>query len=744
MLKDKLFLTLKFVGFLTLLVFLYACFVFFSFDKEEFLKEFQSRYSKLMLDRNEELLSVFLNDSQQWHLRAFEIPNKLKQAVILYEDKNFYSHFGVDFLALLRAFKNNLFSHKRSGASTISMQVIKLNEQNSRTYFNKFNEIIKALALERNFSKEEILSLYLSNAPYGSNLVGFEAARLFYLKNKELSWAEACTLAILPNNPSLINLKKNQNLLREKRDKLLHKMQEKGLFSKDLLKLSLKEPLPHFKSRKNLAPHLALELLQNENFVISSLDKNLQIKFETKAKEFSQKLKQKGILNLSILLLDTSTSKALAYVGSQDFYDISNLGQINGVKTKRSVGSTLKPFLFALSIDEGLIAPSSILLDVPTFFSNFNPQNANKKYHGLVEAKEALKRSLNVPFVSLLQDYGYEKFFFKIKDFLGFADENYQKYGLSFILGTKELSLEELSKLYLALANYGKISEISYKKNEILPFKKQIFTQGSAFLTLQTIKDVARIGLENFNQKEKIISYKTGTSYGRKDAWAMGVTPKYTLGVWVGNFSGEANANLFGVSVAGDLLFELLDFLSETNLEFAPSNDLSEIKLETRTNYRYENDFNATYTKTLFPKDAKPLRTSPFLKKVFEYNGREINSLDPNFKEAKAKIKLDLPLNALAFLKEQKISLKNQKNIKILYPNNGLNIVQAKDFEEKKGLLVKIANLKNEELFWYLNQNLIYEGKQTSQILSLNAGEYELFIVSLSGESSKVKFKVQK
>ncbi|WP_260604776.1 penicillin-binding protein 1C [Campylobacter sp. MIT 99-7217] len=738
---------LKFIGFLGLLFFVYVAFVFFSFDKDEFLDNFEARYSKLMLDRNEEILSVFLNDDEQWHLKASKIPDKLKQAVILYEDKNFYSHFGVDFLALFRAFKNNLFYAKRSGASTISMQVIKLNEKNPRTYFYKFHEIIKAFALEYHFSKDEILSLYLSNAPYGGNLVGYEAALLFYFDKKpdDITNAQAALLAVLPNNPGLINLEKNKTLLKEKRARLLGKMLEKGLISKDLFELSLREDLPSFKPRKNLAPHLALELLNDkQKFIISSIDKNLQSKFEAKAKEFSQKLMQKGIHNLSVLLLDTKSKKALAYVGSQDFYDILNLGQINGIKAKRSVGSTLKPFLFALSIDEGLIAPQSILLDVPTFFSNFNPQNANKKYYGLIPAKEALRRSLNVPFVSLLQAYGYEKFFFKIKDFLGFEDEDYKKYGLSFILGTKELSLEELSKLYLALANYGKMSEISYIRDENLTEQRQIFSKASAFLTLQSLKDLARVGLENFNKKEKIISYKTGTSYGRKDAWAMGATPKYTLGVWVGNFTGEANANLYGVSIAGDLLFELLGLLEDTDLEFEKSEDLIKIRVETKTHYRYDEELGGDFAEILYPKEAKPLRFSPFLKKVFMYENEEINSLHPHFKDAKLNLKLDLPLNALNFLQEQKINVKNQKNLQILYPSSGLNILQAKDFDSKKGLLIKIANLKNEKVFWYLNQRLIYEGSEKSQILDLNADEYELYLISESGEYDFVKFRIEK
>ncbi len=736
---------LKIFSFLLLFFLAYVFYVYFSFDKNTLLDDFKSRYSKILYDKNGEILSVFLNDEEQWHIKSTDIPKRLKIAVINYEDRKFYSHFGVDFLALMRAFVNNFNSTQRSGASTISMQTIKLWDKKDRTYFNKFNEIIQSFALENAFSKDEILKLYLSNAPYGGNLVGYEAAILFYFdKNpKDLTWAQAALLAILPNQPGLINLEKNKTKLLNKRNKLLAKLYERKLINKDIYELSLKEPLPNFKPRKNIAPHLALRLLNDDNKeIFSSIDKKIQLKIEKKAKEFSYTLQQKGIQNLAIILADTKTRKVLAYVGSQDFYDMVNLGQINGNTAKRSVGSTLKPFLYALSIDEGIIAPESILLDVPTFFSNFNPQNANKKYYGIISAREALQRSLNVPFVSLLQDYGYEKFFYKLKTFLNFEDENYKRYGLSLILGTKELSLEDLVKLYLGLANYGELANLSFIRDENLSGVTRMFSKGSAYLTLEAMKELQRVGLENYN-KEKIISWKTGTSYGRKDAWAIGATPKYTLGVWVGNFNGEANANLYGVSIAGDLLFEILGLLDEVDLEFAPSDDLMTIKLDSISKYRYNENLNTSYIHTLYPKEANILRTSPFLKKVYEYQGKELDSKDIHFKDAKAFIKLDLPAYALHFFQQRNFKFSSKKGVNIIYPKDNLKLILAKDLNGMKGLVAKVANLNNEKLFWYLNQKLIYEGNENTQNLNLKEGKYQLFIISQSGEQDTVWFEIK-
>ncbi|EGK8010386.1 penicillin-binding protein 1C [Campylobacter lari] len=723
--------------------FLSLCFyiglVYFSFDSKDL---FKGTYSKVLFDKNKEILSVFLDSNEQWHLESEFIPQKLKSAVLLYEDKNFYSHYGVDFLALIRAFKNNIFSSKRSGASTISMQTIKLLEQNKRTYFNKFNEIIKAFALESTYEKDEILKLYLNNAPYGGNLVGVASAGLFYFEKdlKDLTWSEAALLAVLPNNPGLINLEKNKDKLLKKRNVLLDRLFEKGYFSKDILTLAKAEKLPSFKTRKNLAPHLARRLLADKEKIISSIDKKIQIKFEEKAKEYSYKLEQKGIKNLAILLADTKTNKVLAYVGSNDFYDFASFGQVDGVMAKRSVGSTLKPLLFAFAIDEGFIVPESLMLDVPTFFSNFAPQNANKKYHGLISAKESLQKSLNIPFVSLLAEYGYEKFFYKLKDILGFEDENFKKYGLSLILGTKEFSLEDMVKIYLGLGNYGNFKELLYEKNTFVKKDKKLISDGASFLTLQTLKDLDRAGLRQYDFNT-IISWKTGTSYGRKDAWAIGTSPKYTLGVWVGNFNGEANANLYGVSIAGELFFELLALLEGVNLEFEKPSDLVTIKIENQTGYRY--DYKFDFKEVLYPQSANVLRTSPFLKEVFMYKNKEVDSLDENFIHAKKKIILNLPSNAQAFFAKERQNLQNyNQNLKIIYPLNNLNIILPKDLKGSQKLLIKLTNPRKEKLFWYLNQELIFEGKEESLALNLKKGKYTLNIISENGQSDFITFNI--
>lgn len=268
-----------------------------------------------------------------------------------------------------------------------------------------------------------------------------------------------------------------------------------------------------------------------------------------------------------------------------------------------------------------------------------------------------------------------------------------------------------------------------------------MFSKGSAYLTLDTMKELKRVGVEQFNQRDKIISWKTGTSYGRKDAWALGATPRYTLGVWAGNFTGEANANLYGVSVAGELFFELLNLLDGVSEEFVASDDLMTLKIDSATGYRY--DLPVKFSFAPYPKDAKALRVSPYLKKVFEFEGVEVDSRHLNFKNATPKIKLDLPLHALAFLKESGVKFEKSKSVKILYPTKNLHIVATRDLHAKNALIVRVANLKDENLFWYLNNSLVYEGKDKSKEFDLKAGKYELFIISQSGQSDEISFWVE-
>lgn len=739
-----------------ILLFGISGYIYFNFNIYNVEKIFEDRYSVSVLDDKGEIIGVSLNKDEQWHLKSIdEIPEKLKISVINYEDKDFYKHFGVDFTSLVRAVRDNLIKRRKTGASTITMQVAKSLKPKERNIFNKYIEIIQAIKIDKFFEKDEILRMYLNNAPYGGNIVGYKTASYLYFQKKpdELTWGESTLLAVLPNSPGLMNVEKNQNKLLKKRDFLLKKLYDKKIINKRQYEISLKEPLPDKRySFKNLAPHLTRRVIEErkEKIIKTTIDSELQEKIEKISKDYSDFLKTQGIKNLSVLLIDNKSSEIKSYVGSQDFYDFENNGQVDGIMAKRSPGSLLKPFLYAAAIDEGLIAPCSKVPDVPLYFVNFSPQNANKKYYGIVEIQDALIKSLNIPFVGLLKEYGEEKFFYFLKEVLGFSDDNPSRYGLSLILGTKEFTMEEIGKLYSGLANFGDFRSPIYIDVGTRNFSKEsrYLSKGSSYLTLNTIKKLERPGMETLYKEKNPISWKTGTSHGRRDGWAVGVTPDWTLVVWVGNFTGEGNSNLTGVYSAGNLLFRIMKILPKKQKEFQKPNNLVKIKVDEETGYRLK--YQIPSKEILYPIDAKPLRTSPYYKKIFvDDNGQEIDSRDENFLNRKEKIILNYPIEVINFFIRNGFDVSNifgntskKKGIKIIYPTNGLRITIPKDFDGEKDLIIKIANLKNQNFYWYLNGEYLYKTRDREKNLKLGNGKYQLTIISEEGDMEKINFEI--
>ena len=744
----------KIILFFTIIVFIITCGIYVRFDAENTEKIFEDRYSVSVLDNNGNIIGVYLNKDEQWHLKSTDkIPEKLKRAVMVFEDKNFYSHKGVDFSAVIRAVKDNIFEKRRTGASTITMQAVKMAQPKERSYFNKYLEIVHAFKLEKYYKKDEILKMYLNNAPYGGNIVGYKTASYMYFRKspKELTWGEAALLAVLPNSPGLMNVEKNREKLIEKRNFLLKKLYKENFIDERQYRISLKEPVPDKRySFPVIAPHLARRLV-NENkdkkIIKSTIDSEIQKKTEKAVKDYSEFLKLSGINNTAVLIINNKNYEVTAYVGSQDFYDFENNGQVDGITAKRSPGSLLKPFLYAKVIDEGIAAPQSKIPDIPLYFSNFSPQNANKKYYGMVEMRDALIKSLNIPFVELLKDYGEDKFFYFLKDILNFEDKNPERYGLSLILGTKEFTMEEIGILYSGLANYGNFKNLKYTE-ESTEEGRQLFTKGASYLTLITMRELERPGMEKFYREKNPVSWKTGTSHGRRDGWAAGVTPEWTVVVWTGNFTGEGNPNLTGVYTGGNLLFNILKFLPKTEKEFVMPNDLEKIKVDRETGYRLKYDI--PYKEIFYPKDAKPLKVSPYYKKIFvNKNGEETDSRDESFNEREEKYILLYPLEVVNYFVRENLDVSNifsektaEKTIKFIYPKNNLKIIVPKDFDGEKSLIVKIANIKNRELYWYVNKEYAGKSREKERSFNLKKGNYEITVVSEKGETAKINFQV--
>ena len=736
-----------------LLIFAFIYRVYSKFDVIEMQKDIEKRYSQVVLDDKDGLLGAYLNKDEQWQIKSEDdIPKRLKLAVLTFEDKDFYQHSGIDIKAILRAIKTNVTTSKRVGASTITMQVAKLYKNRPRDYKSKILEMIEAKKIDDNMSKDEILKTYLNNAPYGGNIVGYKTASLLYFKKEpiNLTWAEGALLAVLPNSPGLMHIEKNREKLLNKRNQLLKKMYDDKILTKSQYNLSLKEKLPIKRYYFDMAaPHLTRRLkleYPNNTIIKSTINRELQDKIEKIVKNYGEHLDNKGIKNACAIIIDNKSGEVKAYVGSQDFYDFSRNGQVDGISSYRSVGSVLKPFLYALAIDEGLIVSKSKLLDIPLYFSNFNPQNANKKYRGFVEAKEALQKSLNIPFVNLLNEYGEDRFFFFLKNVVGFKDSDYSKYGLSLILGTKEMKVEDIAKLYYGLSQYGDFKDISYIKNDKKFKENQLISKGASYITLKELKEVQRFGIENIYTGRDNISWKTGTSYGQRDAWAAGVSPNWTVVAWCGNFTGEGNPNLSGVGSAGILMFNIFKVLPNNNDEFLkPEKSLKTVEIDKQTGYRVK--YDVPKEEVDIPIDAKPLKISPYYKKIFvDVDGNEVDSRSENFANSKEKIVLSYPVELLNYLAKENINISGlidkNNSLKIIYPLNLLKIQVPKDFDGKKNLIVKISNPNNYQIFWYVNGKYITTSKEKEKSFDFSNGEQIVSIVAENGETAQVKFEV--
>jgi penicillin-binding protein 1C len=560
---------------------------------------FIDHYSTVVEDRNGELLSASIASDGQWRFpEADTIPEKFKKAIIIFEDKRFWDHPGVDIISFGRAINQNI-NKKRivSGGSTITMQVIRLSRSGKeRTFLEKIIELILATRLELRCSKDEILNLYASHAPFGGNVVGLEAAcwRYFGRKPEDLSWSEMAMLAVLPNAPSLIHPGKNSDLLKAKRDKLLDKLKALSIIDDFTCELAKDEPIPEEpRALPRYARHLLSRMMKDgltETKQTSTIDIALQKRVEQMLADHHQVLRGNQIFNGAALVLDVKTGNVLAYVGNVKNEQNYHGDDVDVIASPRSTGSILKPFLFAAMLDEGLMLPKTLQPDIPTVINGFSPKNFSKQYDGAVHADKALIRSLNVPAVHMLKTYRYEKFHTLLKN-LGMSTLNKpaDHYGLTLILGGAEGTLWDVTGMYASMARtlnnfFEHPGKNKYCRSDFHPptyiyktlrdkpspslDETSWLSASSIYLTFDALKELYRPGEETgwryFNSTKKI-AWKTGTSFGFRDGWAVGVTPTYAVGVWVGNADGEGRPGLTGTDAAAPVMFSIFSQLQNTS-----------------------------------------------------------------------------------------------------------------------------------------------------------------------------------
>jgi len=540
---------------------------------------FHVPYSTVVTDRNEELLGARIASDGQWRFPPRNTtPEKIKECLITFEDKHFYHHWGVNPFAIGRAFYQNV-KNKRivSGGSTLTMQTIRLARNESRTFREKLIEMIWATRLEFRASKEEILSMYISHAPFGGNVVGLDAAawRYFGHSADDLSWAESAMLAVLPNAPAMIHLSKGRKTLLDKRNRLLKQLLEKKTIDSSTYELAISEPLPDEPhALPQIAPYLVSRFYQERNgeYSRSTINKGIQTQIEDLAERWSNEFRRSDIRNLAILVIDIPSNQVVAYCGNVHFDRKQGGNQVDVIQAPRSTGSILKPFLYYAMLQEGSLLPDMLLPDVPVNINGFTPQNFSMQFEGAVPASEALARSLNIPAVTMLQRYGVPKFHSFLQQ-IGLKTINRSSfhYGLSLILGGAEATLWDVTNAYAMMGR--SLLQLPQRSCSLLLPTSRItestdpFQPGAVWQTFDALKEVNRP--EEIDWKSipsmQTIAWKTGTSYGFRDAWAVGVTPRYAVGVWVGNATGEGKPGLVGAQTAGPVLFDIFNLLPSSS-----------------------------------------------------------------------------------------------------------------------------------------------------------------------------------
>ena len=770
-------------------------------------KIFNDPSSTVIYSSNNQLLGALIASDGQWRFpETYKVPVKFEKCIVQFEDQHFYIHPGFNPFSLSRALIKNLrHKHVVQGGSTLTMQVIRLSRKGQkRTFFEKNIELILATRAEIRYSKKELLSLFASNAPFGSNVVGLEAAawRYFGRSADKLSWAESAVLAVLPNAPSLIFPGKNQEKLLIKRNTLLNKLFRKGIIDKNTLILSKLEPLPLKPlALPQIAPHLLLRVFNSEKRslqVTTTLDYDLQLRVSNIIESHVQKLKYKGIYNAAAIVADVESGNVLAYVGNSikiEKEDHNN--DVDVIIAPRSTGSIIKPILYAAALNDGQILPNTLVPDIPVMIAGYAPKNYNKTYDGAVHAQQALSRSLNIPAVFLLRDYGVDRFYSLLKK-LGITTLTFpaDHYGLTLILGGAEGNLWDIAGVYSGMArtvnhysgysgkydlndfkalnyiseknNFSKNNKISKKGKE--PIKKQILLQSRGlleaapiWLTFKALLEVNRpeeeAGWEWFLSSKKV-AWKTGTSFGFRDGWAIGITSKYVVAVWVGNADGEGRPGLTGVDCAAPLLFDIFDQLPGSHWFQQPYDEMEKIPICQYSGYKASNICSPVdsvwvqiqglktpqciHHQLIHLDKTGKYRVTSDCMSITQMQHQSWFVLPPVqewYYKAKNPFYKSLPAFSPLCGNQQE-----QKQMEFIYPKDDAKVLVPIDIDNQKSRIIfEVAHRKPEiSIFWHLDGIYIGSTKDIHQMaLNPSKGQHLLELVDENGNFISRRFSVK-
>lgn len=529
-------------------------------------------------DQNGSLINLLISEDQfyRMYIPFEQIPPLFIKAFLVHEDKYFYQHMGINPFAIVRATFDNLAASRIvSGGSTITMQLARMLERRERTIFAKLIESFRAIQLEISYSKNEILAFYQAIAPYGGNIEGVQAAAFRYFNKPatELSIAEIALLVAIPKSPNQRRPDRNPAIAKDVRDQILDKMLIAKLITIEQHSRAKREKINIKRNtRNNIIPHTAWNLRLNKpNKYVwhTTIDTNIQQRTKKLLYQYIKTLEQFHITNAAAVVIDNESREVKAIVGSIDYFSKKGLGANDGTRTARSPGSTLKPFLYGLAMQEGLITERTVLYDIPVNYAGYAPQNYSKEFIGPVQVREALTESLNTVAVKLSNELGMKKLYKLLKDGgVTTLSKPHTYYGLPLVLGGVEIPLLEITNLYASLANGGLYQPYKIvKEDRAKENKKQLISKEASWIISHILTDVERPDFPSswqFSKNRPPIAWKTGTSYGHQDAWSIGYTPRYTIGVWMGNFDGSPSVGLTGSTMAAPILFDLFQAIEPT------------------------------------------------------------------------------------------------------------------------------------------------------------------------------------
>lgn len=762
---------------------------------------FERPVSTVLLDKKGQLLGAKIATDGQWRFpHNSTVPEKFKAAIIAFEDKRFEKHWGVDIWAIFRAIRLNTQQGRTvSGGSTLTMQTIRMARHNpARNLWEKAKEAILATRLEWSYSKEEILAFYASNAPFGGNVVGLDAAAWKYFQRsaQDLSWAEACMLAVLPNSPSLIHLGRNRARLRTKRDWLLDKLQAQGHLDTTTCRLAKLEPLPEKpKPLPRSCPHLLERVHQelvlthkSKGLIHSTIHQQKQLQLNNILDRHYQLLKANEIYNAATLIIEVKTGDVVAYAGNIAQAAEQHSPAVDIITAPRSSGSILKPFLYAAMLDNGKSLSRTLFPDIPSHFGGYSPKNFDEQFAGAVAAKEVITRSLNVPAVHMLQQYGMTHFAHKLRQ-LGMTTLQHgaSHYGLTLILGGAETSLWDLGAMYTGmtrnLVQFNKyngrydtgnfrplnfLQEQSYsppKSDDPNLKKHSVLSAGAIWHSFEAMKEVIRpdqeVNWKAFPSAQKV-AWKTGTSFGFRDAWAVGCTPDYVVAVWAGNADGEGRPGLVGVKAAAPILFDVFQILNTGNHWFeAPHDDLQLLRICPQSGH-LASPSCPNPIEQLEPKQAEHSQPCPYHQRVhLSENGQYRVHSDC---EVPSNMRIEsyfvLPPSQSWYYRRQQPNYKSlppyradcqaslshkNKELALLYPNGPVKIYVPINLDETQSRTVFEAkhHQPSTQLFWHLDNTYIGSTQEIHTIeLNPAPGPHVITVVDEQGRSVQQAFEV--